>query len=112
MLVTHHEMGKHIERVFKKKSLKPDAASHNEASCYTDTDGLLEHLPSCGSLYYKGPTLQKIIQGVAPPYIFPVGKFTQLSLKLFTVVFLNQNSNKTHILQLVLLLLLSLQFIW
>ena len=29
----------------------------------TDTDGLLEHTPSVGSLYYKGPALQKVILG-------------------------------------------------
>ena len=45
----------------KKNSLKPNAASHNNAGWYTDTDGLLEHSPSGGSLYYKGPALQKII---------------------------------------------------
>ena len=44
-----------------KNSLKPNAASHNNASWYTDTDVFLEHSPSGGSLYYKGPTLQKII---------------------------------------------------
>ena len=32
-------------------------------SWVTDTDGSLEHSPSGGSLYYKGPTLQKIIRG-------------------------------------------------
>ena len=43
--ITHHEMGKHIERVFKKKKnpLKPNTASHNDASWYIDTDGFLEH---------------------------------------------------------------------
>ena len=60
-------MGKCIERVFQKKgSLKPNTASHNNASWYTDTDGLLEHSPSEGSLYYKGPNLQKIIWGGLP----------------------------------------------
>ena len=44
-------------------SLKPNAASHYNTSWYTDTDGFLEHLPSGESLYYKGPTLQKIIRG-------------------------------------------------
>ena len=44
-----------------KNSLKPNTASHNNASWYIDTDGFLEHSPSRGSLYYKGPTLQKII---------------------------------------------------
>ena len=53
----------------QKNSLKLNAASHNNASWCTDTDGFLEHLPSGGSLYYKWPTLQKIIPlggGVSP----------------------------------------------
>ena len=54
-------MGKHVES--SKNSLKPNSASYNNASWYTDTDGFLEHSPSGGSLYYKGPALQKIIQG-------------------------------------------------
>ena len=54
-------MGKCIERVFKKNSLRLNEASHNTTSWYTDTDGFLEHSPSRGSLYYKGPILQKII---------------------------------------------------
>ena len=29
--ITHHEMGKRTERVFQKNSLKPNAASHNNA---------------------------------------------------------------------------------
>ena len=48
-------------KVLKKNSLKPNAASHNNASWCTDTDGFLEHSPSGGRLYYKGPILQKII---------------------------------------------------
>ena len=48
----------------KKNSPKPKAISPNKASWCTDTDGFLEHSPSRGSLYYKGPTLQKIIVGV------------------------------------------------
>ena len=58
-------------RVFEKSSLKLNAASHNSASWHTDTDGLLEHSPSRGSLYYKGPTLQKIIpfSGDPPSYV-------------------------------------------
>ena len=47
-------------KVFKKNSLKLNVASHNNASWCTDTDGFLEHSPSRGSLYYKGPALQKI----------------------------------------------------
>ena len=53
---------KHLQ----KNSLKLNAstASHNNASWYTNTDGFLEHSPSGGEythLYYKGPTIQKII---------------------------------------------------
>ena len=54
-------MGKCVERVFKKNSPKPNTASHNNASWYTEADGFLEHSLSGGSLHYKGPTLQKII---------------------------------------------------
>ena len=54
-------MGKYMERVFTKNSPKPNAASRNNASWYTDTDEFLEYSPSGGSLYYKGPALQKII---------------------------------------------------
>ena len=53
-------MGKSVEQVFKQNSLKLNASSHNNASWYTDTDGLLEHAPSGGSLYYEWPVLQKI----------------------------------------------------
>ena len=45
----------------QKNSLKLNAVSHNNASCYTDTGGLLEHSLSGGSLYYKGPAFQQII---------------------------------------------------
>ena len=45
----------------KKTSLKPNTASHNNASWNTDTDVFLENSPSGGSLYYKVSTLQKII---------------------------------------------------
>ena len=54
-------MGKCVERVLKKNSVKPNAASHNNASWYTDTDGLLEHSPSGGNPYYNRTALQKII---------------------------------------------------
>ena len=60
-------MGKHFESL-QKYSLKLNTAAHNTASWSTDTDGYLEHLPSRGSLYYKGPALQKIILGsLGPP---------------------------------------------
>ena len=44
----------------QKNSLPPNTAFHN-TSWYTDTDGFLEHSPSRGSLYYKGPALHNII---------------------------------------------------
>ena len=44
-----------------KNSLKPNSASYNNASWYTDTDRFLEYSPSGESLYYKGPTLLNII---------------------------------------------------
>ena len=62
-------MGKHIERIFKKISLKPNAASHNNTSWYTDKYGFLEHSPSGGNLYYKGFTIQKLIpEFCVPPH--------------------------------------------
>ena len=59
-------MGKYVERVFKNNSLRLKSASHNNASWYTDTVGFLEHSLSVGSLYYKGPVLQKIILFLPP----------------------------------------------
>ena len=50
-----------VLKSFQKDSLKPNTASHNNASWCTDTDRFLEHSPSRGSLYYKGLALQKII---------------------------------------------------
>ena len=47
----------------QKNSLKLDTTSHNNASWYTDTDGVLEHQSSGGSLYYKGP----VLLGAHPP---------------------------------------------
>ena len=54
-----------------KNSLKLNTASHNNASWHTDTDGFLEHSPNGGSLYYKGPILQKIFSvcGGSPSYV-------------------------------------------
>ena len=63
----------------KKNSLKPNAASHNNAHWYIDTDGFLEHSPSGGSLLYKGPALQKIILVFGSPLVIvPI-----LSLQMF-----------------------------
>ena len=55
----------------QKKSLKPNAASYNNASQYTNTVRFLEHSPSPGGLYYKGPTLQERVSfwGRSPPCI-------------------------------------------
>ena len=47
----------------QKNSLKPSIASHNNTSWHTDTDRFVEHSLCRGSLYYKGPALQKIILG-------------------------------------------------
>ena len=44
-----------------KDSLKPNAASHNNTSWYTDMGGCLEHSSSGGNLYYMRPALQEII---------------------------------------------------
>ena len=65
------EMGKHIERIFKKKKKIIEAhrgLSPDSTSWYTDTDGSLAHSPSGGNQYYKRPTLQKTILflGVLP----------------------------------------------
>ena len=59
--ITHHEMGKHVERVFKKKFTEAEHSPSQQHQLYTDTDGFLEDSSSGGSLYYKGPTLWKII---------------------------------------------------
>ena len=62
-------MGKDVKRVFKKMSLKPNSDSQDNASWYTDdTDGILEHSPSGGSLSYKGPALPRF-QFFGPPFI-------------------------------------------
>ena len=71
ILVNHLSWnGKCIERVFKKNSVKPNTASHNHSSWCTDTDGFLEHSPSRGRLYYKGPALQKIIPVSLGPALY------------------------------------------
>ena len=60
--------------------MHPNAASHNNASWCTDTDGFLEHSPSRGSLPYKGPTLQKIIPGFGGSPIVSVQYISVLPL--------------------------------
>ena len=69
--ITHHEMGKPVERLLRKQFTEANATSHT-TSWYTDTDGFLEHSPSGGRLYYKGPALQKIVLGCfggSPSYL-------------------------------------------
>ena len=47
-----------------KKFSEPERSLSQQCQLiHTDTDGLLEHSPSAGSLFYKGPALQKIIPG-------------------------------------------------
>ena len=56
----------------KKKSLKPNTASHSNASWCTGTNGFLEHSPTRGSLYVlKGARLPKdnSVLGGSPSYI-------------------------------------------
>ena len=74
----------------QKNSLKLRAASHNNASWCIDTDGLLEHSPSRGSLYYKGPGLQKIILGVLGPphHILPTTVRDYGIFHLFAFIYL------------------------
>ena len=63
VLVNHPSWNEQTHWVFKKTSLKLNVASYNNASWYTDTDGFFKHKPRGGSLYYEGPTLQKIVSG-------------------------------------------------
>ena len=66
-LIYHPSWNGQTHGVLKKNSLKLNTASDNTASWYTDTDGLLEHSPNGGSLYYKEPALQKIIPVLGGP---------------------------------------------
>ena len=73
VLVNHRSQnGQTHLKSLQKNSPKLNAAAHNNANRYTDTDGFLEHSPSKESLYYKGSALQKIILG-APPHILVSG---------------------------------------
>ena len=65
-------MGKYM----KESSKKLNTASDNNTSWYTDTDAFLEYSPSGGSLFYKGPALQKII---------PWGPHLYLNLSLLCI---------------------------
>ena len=60
-------MSKHVESL--KKIHWSWTQPHNNTSWYTDSVGLLDHSPSRGSLYYKGPAFQKIIPFLGGPLI-------------------------------------------
>ena len=59
-----------LEKSFKKCKEAKCSLSQQCQLVYC-TDGFLEHPPSGGSLYYKGPTLQKIILGFLPGGVPP-----------------------------------------
>ena len=52
-------MGKCIERVFRKNSLTPSAASHNKASWCTDTGGFLKLPPRGEVCATRGPSSRR-----------------------------------------------------
>ena len=54
-------MGKSVDKSLQKKITEVEHSLSQQYQLYTDADGFLEHSSSGGSLYYKGPTLQKII---------------------------------------------------
>ena len=72
LMNTHCDMGRYackslimkwanvLKESSKKNSLKLNAASHNNASWYTDTHGFLEHSPSGQKPVLQGEILQKI----------------------------------------------------
>ena len=66
-------MGRCIERVFKKISLKPNATSPNIISSYTDNRWVPRILTKWGSLYYKGLALQKRILVFWIPLVYTSG---------------------------------------
>ena len=76
-------MANAVKESSKKNSLRPNAASHNNASWHTDTNVFLEHSPSGGSLYYKGPALQKVILvlGGSSPLLCHFNIFFQMTRK-------------------------------
>ena len=72
--------------VFQKILLKPNSASHNNASWYTDTDRFLKHSPTRASLYSKVPAFQKIYLVFHSPsyiYIYVVLQFLSYIFKDF-----------------------------
>ena len=84
--------------VFKKNSLKPNTASHNNATWYIDTDGFLEHSPSRGSLYYKEPALQKTLPVLGGPHHIyllhhPCFLISYINISKITDVFLSPGSD-------------------
>ena len=64
-----------VKEASKKKFTEP---SHNTTSWCTDADGFLADSPSGGSLYYKGPTLQKIILGFFGPPPAPIPYYREM----------------------------------
>ena len=64
----------------KKISVGPHSAPPNNTSWYTDSNGFLEHSRSGGSLYYKGPSLQKVIQCFRYPLVYLALKSLQINV--------------------------------
>ena len=56
----------HVERIFKKNSLKLNTASHNHGSWYSVTVGFLGHSPSGGSPWGAHPPEDNSILGGSP----------------------------------------------
>ena len=73
-------MGKCVERVLKKISVGLHSAPPNNTSWYTDSNGFLKHSRSGGSLYYKGPSLQKVIQCFRYPLVYLALKSLQINV--------------------------------
>ena len=90
----------------QKNSLKPNAASHKNASWFADKDGFLEHSPSRGSLYYKIPACQKI-------FLFFLGGVPLLYTKPQLLYFMGDLRNQILIWQyLVYALLVLVHTLW
>ena len=59
-LVNHSSWNRQTHwKNLKKKSLKPNTASHNNARWYTDTDGSLEHSAGKGTYITRGPSSRR-----------------------------------------------------
>ena len=88
VLINHTSWnGQMCWKSLQKNSLKQNAASHNNASWYTDTDGFLEHSPSGRSLYYHDPSLKIILViFLDPPCIIYYVLKTGVGKNKFTVV--------------------------